>query len=254
VEVTPIICLRFVDDRSGALKVALAGNRANLEVFDIEKPKNPLINIATEHYCNVITLSKDFSSIAAGFDHEVIKIYDLRSGKIAHVLEGHENYTFALDYHADQLTLASGNQDHTTRIWDLRVNAATHVLPSKNFPVGYLKFIQESHMLVAGEYFRSCTVFDVTDSYRSHSTLEFFGELVGISYDPAQREMYIGVSQIGDISFSITPGILRASVGPQLKTLGAHQLSKSKRHPMDSASPKPTDSGYKGFLGGLKII
>lgn len=244
--------LRFVDDRSGALKVALAGNRSNIEVFDISHPKNPLIKIPADHFCNVITLSKDFSTVAAGFDDETIKIYDLRTAKVAHTLVGHEHYTFALDYHSDQVTLASGNQDYTTRIWDLRTNKSTHVLPSKNFPTGYLKYIQDSKMFVTGEYFMNCQVFDVVDQYRTHSSLQFHGELVGVSFDPAQREMYVGVAPIGENSYSVSPGILRASVGPELRTLGMRDL-QNKTISLDQNNQAATQS--KGFFtGGFKLI
>lgn len=246
--------LRFVDDRSGALKVAVAGNRANIEVFDISHPKNPLIKIPADHFCNVITLSKDFSTVAAGFDDEVIKIYDLRTSKVAHTLKGHKHYTFALDYHSDQVTLASGNQDYTTRIWDLRMNEATQVLPAKNFPIGYLKYIQNSKMLVTGEYFMNCQVYDAVDQYKIHSTLEFYGELVGICFDAAQREMYVGAARIdiGDTSSPVSPGILRASVGPELRTLGMKDLELKTTSSIQSTQPSSKSKGF--FSGGFKLI
>jgi tricorn protease-like protein len=67
-----------------------------------------------------IALSADGSTIAAGGDENVIKVFAADSGKLLKTLVGHENGIRALAIDPNGKTLVSGGGDLKLKLWDLK--------------------------------------------------------------------------------------------------------------------------------------
>jgi WD40 repeat protein len=65
-----------------------------------------------------IAFSPDGRTLASGGRDEIIKLWDVVSGKEDQQLRGHRGAVYSLAFAPDGKTLASGSEDQTVRLWD----------------------------------------------------------------------------------------------------------------------------------------
>ena len=205
-----INCVKFIDDRSGGLKLVIGANFDKLQVFDVEKPTKPIHSFAVPYNVNYIAGNKAQTTVALAYDGLPVDIYDFREGECVASLDGHSDNSFAVDYHASDMYLASGNQDKTARVWDLRKAAPLKVLPMSAGPAAHLRYVQDSRYLVVGENYSYLHCYDTALDYSAKTSVDYFGELVGFDFNDMQTELYAGVASSRSNVFS---GILRMKVG-----------------------------------------
>lgn len=64
-----------------------------------------------------ISFNPDFSLLASGGRDNLIKFWDLTSGKQIGMLIGHEKPVMSVSFSPDGTWLASGSGDNTVRLW-----------------------------------------------------------------------------------------------------------------------------------------
>jgi WD40 repeat protein len=70
---------------------------------------------------SLILLKPDYDSLAIGFNHPVIHIWNLSANLSARQLNGHTNKVTSLLQLNDNMTIASGSFDCTIKIWSLKI-------------------------------------------------------------------------------------------------------------------------------------
>jgi WD40 repeat protein len=200
--------IKFVDDRSGGLKVLVGGNNNAVELFDLEQSSSPISRVPVDFFVNHIAISKDYRQASFSYDAKHVDIIDLRTFEVTATLHGHTDYTFAADYDSDGTQLATGNQDLTTRIWDIRKMQQINMLPCRNSASSYLKYMDSSRLLIVGESVSYISFYRTDVDYSLVSTIDYFGELVGIDVKHDQV-----IAGIGKKFNDVTSGILRMKVG-----------------------------------------
>jgi dipeptidyl aminopeptidase/acylaminoacyl peptidase len=88
----------------------------NLEVPDTEIPFRILDGHGDEVY--TLTFSPDGKQLATGSNDRLIRIWDLRTGRVLRLLEGHTDSVTSLSYTPDGQTILSSG-DSTVRLWDV---------------------------------------------------------------------------------------------------------------------------------------
>lgn len=206
---TLINCIKFLDDRSGALKAIIGANLDNLAVYDLEtmQPDN---SIKAPYFINDVALAPS-GQLAVCYDSEEIDLIDFRAKSRTGTLFGHQDHCFSLDFHDNGHHLASGSQDLSCRIWDTRKLQSFRLLPAEFSGAYLVKYLQDSKYLFLGESRDYVSVFPTAYDYQISDGLDFFGDVVGLDTSPCQKELFIGV---GRKFLDVTGGILRAKLGP----------------------------------------
>ncbi|CDO96341.1 unnamed protein product [Kluyveromyces dobzhanskii CBS 2104] len=77
------------------------------------------------------------AALATGTKDGVVRLWDLRSGKVVRVLEGHTDAITSLQF--DSINLVTGSMDRSIRIWDLRTGTLSDVFAYEK-PITSLHF------------------------------------------------------------------------------------------------------------------
>lgn len=134
------------------------------------------------------------TQLALVADDKAAHLYDLASGKRTDCLHGHLDWGFAAAWHPGGNLLATGNQDCTTRLWDTRqTRESIAVLPASVGAVRSCRFSSDGKFLAVAEPIDFVHVYDVEGGLCAHQTIDFFGEISGISFTPEGEALMVGV-------------------------------------------------------------
>ena len=133
-----------------------------------------------------------------GDDPESVILDPSSGGAAVARLRGHADYSFACAWHPDGNVIATGNQDLTTRVYDLRYTKGPLALLQAHIgAVRSLRFSPDGRYLAMAEPADYVTLYDVAAGYRRSQTIDFFGELAGVCFDPDDSSRFmIAVSDV----------------------------------------------------------
>jgi len=86
--------------------------------------------------------------LASGSDN-LIRVYEVVSGKLIKTLEGHSQVVLSLDFSPNGKLMASGGDDDTVKIWNTDNWNLLHTLKGENQAIHSVVFI-DNNKLVAG--------------------------------------------------------------------------------------------------------
>ncbi len=137
------------------------------------------------------TFSADGQWLAAGFQNNVIKLWETQTGQLKYTLEGHENWVHSVSISLDRKWLASGGKDKTLRLWEL--NSAEVVLrqtlTEHNGEVNSVAFSPDGKWLASGGDDRTIKLWELESSkLLLRQTLEGHEGLVAsVSFSSCER-------------------------------------------------------------------
>ena len=67
---------------------------------------------------NAVAWSLDGQILASGYNNGIIRLWDVKTGKLIKALEGHTGNVNSVAWSPDGHVLASGSDDYTVRLWD----------------------------------------------------------------------------------------------------------------------------------------
>ena len=128
-----------------------------------------------------------------GDDCEPI-VANAETGKILAQLPDHEDYGFACDWAADGITMATGHQDGLVKVWDARkLSQSIQTIAMEQAGCRSLQFSplgSGKRVLVLAEPADFVHIVDA-QTFESRQTIDFFGEISGISMPPDGSKLYI---------------------------------------------------------------
>ncbi len=124
-------------------------------------------------------------------------VANAETGEILAELPGHTDHGFACAWAPDGITMATGHQDGVVQIWDARkMTKAIHSIPAEMGGVRALEFSplgSGKPVLALAESSDFVSIVDA-NTFQSKQTIEFFGEIVGITMSPDGSSLFIGNS------------------------------------------------------------
>ncbi|CAI4043603.1 hypothetical protein SKDZ_10G1030 [Saccharomyces kudriavzevii ZP591] len=102
------------------------------------------------------------AALATGTKDGIVRLWDLRSGKVIRTLEGHTDAITSLKF--DSACLVTGSYDRTVRVWDLRTGLLSK-FHAYNAPVLSLDFFQDNAAVVVS----NATSIHIYDSNKDES-------------------------------------------------------------------------------------
>lgn len=126
-------------------------------------------------------------------------ISNAETGELIARLPNHKDFGFACAWAPDGITMATGHQDGLVQVWDARMlKRSTYTIPME---MGGCRAMQFSplgsgkRVLVLAEPADFVHIVDA-QSYESKQTIDFFGEISGISMPPDGSRLYIANSDL----------------------------------------------------------
>ena len=116
------------------------------------------------------------------------------TGKTLAKLSGHNDFGFACDWAPDGITMATGHQDGLVKVWDARkLNQSIQTIAMEQAGCRSLQFSplgSGKRVLVLAEPADFVHIVDA-QTFESKQTIDFFGEISGISMPPDGSRLYI---------------------------------------------------------------
>ncbi|KAI1148626.1 quinon protein alcohol dehydrogenase-like superfamily [Nemania diffusa] len=176
---------------------AFSSNDSGFRIIDLSRNEK-ILDMAYSHAINCTALSPDKRLRVMVGDARKVTIADAETGETLQTLTGHRDYGFACAWAPNGWTVATGNQDKTVRIWDARKwtnsngdGLSVSVLRSEIAGVRSLHFSplgSGKRLLLAAEEADVINIIDA-QTFNSKQTHEIFGELAGVSFTDAGREI-----------------------------------------------------------------
>lgn len=124
-------------------------------------------------------------------------VANAETGETLAKLPGHEDFGFACDWAADGITMATGHQDGLVKVWDARrLDQSIRTIAMEQAGCRSLQFSplgSGKRVLVLAEPADYVHIVDA-QTFESKQTIDFFGEISGISMPPDGSKLYIANS------------------------------------------------------------
>ena len=121
-------------------------------------------------------------------------VANAETGETLARLPGHDDFGFACDWAPDGITMATGHQDGIVKVWDARkLNQSIQTIAMEQAGCRSLQFSplgSGKRVLVLAEPADFVHIVDA-QTFESKQTIDFFGEISGISMPPDGSKLYI---------------------------------------------------------------
>lgn len=173
-------------------KLLVSCNDAALRMMDVETGK--MRSLARFPYAvNATEAAPDRKLIATVGDSKKIRLLDFRTAGETAALEGHADFCFSCAWSPCGRLLATGSQDRSARIYDIRMsNRSLHTLAGTMAAVRNVAFSPCGSLFAMMEADDFVHAFSVKTDFREGQTIDFFGEISGIAFDPTGANFYVG--------------------------------------------------------------
>ncbi|XP_061192203.1 F-box/WD repeat-containing protein 1A-like [Saccostrea echinata] len=116
----------------------------------------------------------DGRTLASGGQDKLIKLWDMKTGKLLQTLKGHDRGVWCLDFFTQAL-LVSGSYDGTIKVWNMKTGACCRTLIAHEGPVWAM--VRHENILVSASQDRTAKVWDIS---RCHLLTELIGHNAAI--------------------------------------------------------------------------
>jgi WD40 repeat protein len=130
--------------------LASGGDDFSLIVWDLDSRK--VLFSKDEHKKAVSRVKFPIDNknlVATGCHDGLLRVYDIRDGKLIQLYEAHKDAVNDLDLHCSGLFMMSCSEDGTTRIWDLRKGLLSFELEEEG-AVSACQFSKDGYSLATG--------------------------------------------------------------------------------------------------------
>lgn len=183
----------FLDRQSGLPQAAFSSNDMTIRILDCTT--NTFVRAHRFPYqVNCSTISPDGRlRLVVGDDCDPI-VANAETGSRLARLPGHTNFGFGCAWAPDGITMATGAQDGFVQVWDARnMKESLKRIPMEMAGSRTLQFSplgSGKRVLVIAEPADFVHVVDA-QTFESKQTIEFFGEIAGISMPPDGERLYV---------------------------------------------------------------
>jgi WD40 repeat protein len=99
---------------------------------------------------NALAVSSDGKILATAADDEIVRLWDIESGKEVAALAGHEGPVYSVEFSPDGKTLASGGYDYTMKLWEVASRKEIATLKGHGGAVRSIAFSPDGRRIATG--------------------------------------------------------------------------------------------------------
>ncbi|OQX05623.1 MAG: hypothetical protein BWK80_51850 [Desulfobacteraceae bacterium IS3] len=140
---------------------------------------------------NIAMLNMDGKYLATAADDNIIRVWEMKSGKEIFNLTGHSSPVSSLSFSPDGKYIASGSEDKTVRIWDMKNGNPLIILTGHSAGVSSVCFNSDGSRLASASYDNTLKIWK-TDSEYPVFTLEGHSDTVNsVCFSPDMNSRYV---------------------------------------------------------------
>lgn len=115
-----------------------------LRIWDIRKrkcvkilkgQKSPAHSIAANHRFVALAVSLDGKYVISGSFDELVRVWDIKTGKCVTIMEGHNGFVWDIAISLDGKIALSGSSDKSVRFWDIKTGECVRILREHDWSV-----------------------------------------------------------------------------------------------------------------------
>ncbi|KAJ7091072.1 WD40-repeat-containing domain protein [Mycena epipterygia] len=118
---------------------------------------------------NSVYFSHDGLRIISGSADQIVRIWDVLTGKQLHELGGHKYSVNSISFSPDGLCVISGSSDEMVRIWDVPTGEQLHTLEGHENWVRSVSFSPDGLRAISGSDDRTVRIWDVSTGEQLHT-------------------------------------------------------------------------------------
>ena len=183
----------YPDRQSGQPRVVFDSNDRSVRILDCTTSHWVACHKYSYQVNCSVTSPDGRLRLLNGDDCEPI-VANAETGETLAKLPGHQDFGFACDWAADGITMATGHQDGLVKVWDARkLNQSIRTIAMEQAGCRSLQFSplgSGKRVLVLAEPADFVHIVDA-QTFESKQTIDFFGEISGISMPPDGSKLYI---------------------------------------------------------------
>ncbi len=142
------------------------GNGTTITLWDMTvRPKPNVVRQVKKMVGTVwaVAFSPDGTTLAAGTENRVIRLWDAATGQERAPLRGHTDIIHGLAYSPDGRLLASASMDKTVKLWDTTSGKELVTLEGHTNAVKCVAFSPDGKLVASGSWDSTAKIWDVSD-------------------------------------------------------------------------------------------
>jgi WD40 repeat protein/uncharacterized caspase-like protein len=149
----------------------------------------PRIELEQSQVCNVysIAFSPDGAHIAAGYNNNIIRIWNIKTGSMEKILTGHTGAVWSVAYSPDGKILVSGSSDSTIICWDTGTGKIIRTLTGHTGTVSYVAYSTHGSYIASGAKDKTIKFWDATTGDFLQTLTGHTDRIAAISYSSSER-------------------------------------------------------------------
>ncbi|MDF5723918.1 MAG: WD40 repeat domain-containing protein [Rhizonema sp. PD37] len=113
-------------------KILVSGAQDGIRLWDMVQQR-PLATLVRFDNIDAVAISPDGQLLASGDNKGLMKLWDLRSGKLIRTVSAHSDIVSAVAFTPDGNTLVSSSRDHTIKLWNVNTGELLRTLQENNW-------------------------------------------------------------------------------------------------------------------------
>jgi WD40 repeat protein len=165
---------------------------------------------------NSIAITSDNSKIVSGGGDNMIKVWDMDTGKLLNTLNGHSDSVRSVSITSDNSKIVSGSWDKTIKIWDLNTGKLLNTLEDNS--VYSVAITSDNSKIVSGSWDKTIKIWDLNTGKLLNTLNGHSGEVMSVAIT-ADNSRIVSGSRDGTIK------VWELDTGKLLNTLESHSWS-----------------------------